>query len=67
MARGKPIQGLRYGDDILFLSPLKEGQKVSFYVVEKRECVFGDRRKKTNTVDASEKWWHKPRDIKLNM
>ena len=42
MAKGKPIQGLRYGDDILFLSPLKEGQKASFYVVEKRECVFSD-------------------------
>jgi len=66
MTKGKPIQGLRYGDDILFLSPLKEGQKASFYVVVKKECVFEDRRKSSGIADASEKWWHKPGDVKLS-
>lgn len=66
MANGKPIQGLRYGDDVLFLSPLKEGQKASFYVVVKKECVFENRRKNHNISDASEKWWRKPGDIRLN-
>ena len=51
-------------DDIVFLSPLKKGQEVMYYVVEKKACIFGDKQENAESSDGHEKWWHASSDLR---
>ena len=51
-------------DDIVFLSPLKEGQEVIYYIVEKKECIFGEQQENAESSDGYEKWWRASRDLR---